>query len=77
MGAAVAGVLVVCWVGWYCYLDATITYPDQHPEIFYEIIFVLLAMGGAWVAFWMLLSWLIRGFMGEGNSNLPQGDNPH
>jgi hypothetical protein len=38
VGAAVAAVLVVRWIGWYCYLDATITYPDQHPEIFYEII---------------------------------------
>ena len=81
VGAVVAGVAVVWMVGWYFYLSATLTYPyattDQHPEEIYVISSFFLALGGAWVAFWMLLSWVIRGFMGEGNSNLPQGDNPH
>jgi hypothetical protein len=34
-------------------------------------------LGTGWAGFWMVLSWLIRGFMSEGNSNLPQRDNPH
>ena len=36
-----------------------------------------LGMSSAhWVSVWLLLPWLIRGFC-EGNSDLPQGDNPH
>jgi hypothetical protein len=64
VGAVAAFVLFVLWVGLYVFL--LFAYPQSRNWTI-----------GTLIGVWMLLSWLIRGFMSEGNSNLPQGDNPH
>ena len=47
-------------------------------DVCLTIFLIGATLYGAAIPFgiWLLLSWLIRGFC-EGNSNLPQGDNPH
>ena len=59
IGAVAAGVAVVWMVGWYFYIWMPYATTDQHPEQIKFLISLPLALGGAWVAFWMLLSWLI------------------
>ena len=78
VGAVAAVALFFVAVGLCIFLFVTSTSEDRAiSSVGWELCLIPLGIGGAWVAFWLVLSWVIRGFMSEGNSNHPQGDNSH